>query len=101
MPNPIPGQSATILFLYGGERYKACGGNMGNIEGDIRYWLGKSPGMYADELERIVVIPDEPKNDYMYVYSKKLADDAKHEEEMRQQRERNEYERLKKKFEAE
>lgn len=96
----IPNMNATIYFIYEREAAKrfSCKNTVKNIEGEIRYWLGKSPGMYRDQLTEIIVLPDEHKKDWMYVLRK--IDDERYEAEERHaaEAERREYERLKAKY---
>lgn len=67
-----------------------------NIEQTIRYWLGKSPGIH--DLDEILVIPDDQRKNWMSVKEQMIQEEIAYAEEKREQAERDEYERLKQKY---
>ena len=89
---------ATIYFIYQSEpaRSFTCENTVKDIEGEIRYWMGKSPGMY--EVEKIIVIPQDQEKDWMYVIQKMRDDEDAYREKQRIQEEKAAYERLKAKY---
>jgi hypothetical protein len=89
---------ATIYFIYQSEpaRSFTCENTVKDIEGEIRYWMGKSPGMY--EVEKIIVIPQDQEKDWMYVLTKMRDEKSAYEEKKRLEAEKQEYERLKGKY---
>jgi predicted oxidoreductase (fatty acid repression mutant protein) len=92
--------NATIYFIYELEaaRSFSCKNTVEDIEGEIRYWLGKSPGMFKDQLREIVVVPDDQKKDWMYVLQKLEDEQSEAEERHRLKAEKREYDRLKAKY---
>lgn len=87
-----------IYFIYFSEPTCVRECDDGDVEGEIRYWLTKSPGMY--EIDEILVIPESEKKDWMFVKRKMDEEVLKYEQERRERHERSEFERLKKKFDA-
>jgi hypothetical protein len=94
----IPNMQATIYFIYQSEpaRSFTCENTIKDIEGEIRYWMGKSPGMH--EVEKIIVIPQDQEKDWMYVLTKMRDEEDAYEEKKRLEAEKQEYERLKSKY---
>ena len=91
--------TATIYFIYSNRAASPfLIDDIGVAEETIRYWLGKSPGMFRDDIVDILVIP-EPKQDWMFVIDKIRQEEAEHEEKLELSRKRDEYERLKAIFE--
>lgn len=92
--------NATIYFIYEREAAKSfsCNNTPEDIEGKIGYWLGKSPGMFKDQLTEIVVVPDDQKKNWMYVLEKLEDEQSKAEERHRIEAEKREYDRLKAKY---
>jgi len=91
---------AALYFIYSGQPAAVRETTTEKAEQDIRYWLGKSPGIYRDELVDILVIPETVPGGWM----KKIIDKIEREErayeaKMHQEAERLEYQRLKSKFE--
>lgn len=69
-----------------------------DAESNIRYWLGKSPGIYANEIKEILVIPNNTKS-WLYVIEKVEDERIAYENKINERAEREQYERLKKKYE--
>ena len=94
----IPNMQATIYFIYQSEpaRSFTCENTVKDIEGEIRYWMGKSPGMY--EVEKIIVIPQDQEKDWMYVLTKMREEESDYEGKWRVAKEKAAYERLKAKY---
>jgi hypothetical protein len=94
----IPNMQATIYFIYQSEpaRSFTCENTVKDIEGEIRYWMGKSPGMY--EVEKIIVIPQDQEKDWMYVLTEMREEESDYEEKRRVAEEKAAYERLKAKY---
>lgn len=90
----------TILFLYGQYNgYYLCQAeDSKKVEDTICYWLGKSPGIHRDDLEHIFVVEEEQLKDYIHVLEKIRKEEFDYEKKVQEQREREEFERLKKKF---
>lgn len=79
-----PTRPAAIYFVRMGEDTLVRSGDMVTIENDVRYWLGKSPGLYINEYDRIYAV--ELKNEVELTYCIQKFHD--------QQREYNERARL-------
>jgi hypothetical protein len=69
------------------------------VDSEISYWLGKSPGMYRDEITRILSAPYEQVTDRTYVLYDKIERENEHEIKRAEEAELAEYERLKSKYE--
>ena len=89
---------ATIYFIYQSKPAYSftTENNVKDIEGKIRYWLGKSPGMH--EVEKIIVIPDDQQKDWMHVITMMRDDEEAYREKQRVAEEKAAYERLKAKY---
>lgn len=90
-------EKALIYFLHAnGRGYDVRSCDDGDIEGEIRYWLGKSPGI--NEMAEILVIPESQKVDRIDIVQKIRDEEDAFTEKMRESEERAEFERLSKKF---
>lgn len=87
-----------ILFLYSrGSGWCSRQTEPAKVEQDVRYWLGKSPGIH--EIEQIIAF--EPANvlDETRIMDIIRDEERRHEETKRLESERAEFRRLKAKFE--
>jgi hypothetical protein len=91
-------ERATIYFIYQEEPAARRETTVKTAKEDIRYWLGKSPGIY--QIEEILVVPDTAKGDWTKVISEIAIEQANFEADQREQRERREFERLKAKYDS-
>lgn len=87
---------AYIYFIYTREPAACRETTLETVEQDIRYWLGKSPGIH--EIEDIIVLPESDKKDWMKVREAMLEEEAAYEAKQLEQEERATFERLKAKF---
>lgn len=69
-------------------------------EDEIRYWLGKSPGIHRHEMTHIFVIPESSIVDRIDMVEKVNTEEAEFQQERANREERVRYEQLKKKFES-
>ena len=91
---------ATIYFIYRGEPARSfeCDNTKDSIESTVRYWLGKSPGMFMDQLDLILAVPEGAAQDVTYIIQKKKDEEFAYEEKMREEQEKREFERLSQKY---
>lgn len=71
-----------------------------NVEGAIRYWLHKSPGMYRDDIDQIISFPTSSMTDHTELLSKIHEEELRYERKQQEDREREQYEQLKRKYEG-
>jgi hypothetical protein len=92
-----------ILFLHGehnGYDLRSCD-DISEAEDEIRYWLGKSPGIHKSEMEQILVFPKEQTIDHIGMIEKLYEEEAEAASKYQERQERELYERLKKKYSPE
>jgi hypothetical protein len=90
---------ATIYFLYKGtDGWDSRDTTVADAEKDIRYWLGKSPGIY--ELEDILVVPESVKGDWMKIPAKMRDEETEYARTKAIEAEKTELQRLKAKYES-
>lgn len=102
MPGINPQRPATIYFVgHDGDKVLTRGGDLYDniIEGEVRYWLGKSPGLYINDYDRIYAVEHIHQVDLTHCIQAFHDELRESEERSRQDRDRTEYERLKRKFE--
>lgn len=90
--------NATIWFIYSDHPAYAVQCNKDNVEDSIRYWVGKSPGMY--DIQKILVVPKDQDKDWMQVLFKIREQEADFIRKMNERAEVELFERLKAKYET-
>src|SRR5437899_12978798 len=73
--------------------------NSKGLKDAIRYWMGKSPGMYRNEVEKIICYYSTAETDVTHVLNELDKERFEREEEYRQREQRAEFERLREIYE--
>lgn len=88
---------ATIYFFYEGGGYESFSGTAESHEKDIRYWLDKRRGY---NLHDIIMLPENLEQSFLWLKDKMLQEEAAYATVIAERSEREEFERLKAKFEG-
>src|ERR1051325_9883977 len=58
VPSNVTENTERFFFFYRNQPVFENACKESEIEDSIRYWLGKSPGIYKDDIEKIISVPD-------------------------------------------
>lgn len=89
---------ATLYFFYADREYSAYSSDTDRTEADVCYWLGKNKG--RPNLKEILSISEAEHKSWLWVEDKLREEELAYEMKIADQEERNEYERLKAKYEG-